>query len=563
MSVSRRFLLAVLTVGFVFGGSPAGAEESPEKPAEASRDAESWNLAAEELSEQVEALFVVPDVPAAVALGVSTDQVARPTTLIDAAASVVTLLTPSGDVRPGVAAEIAPFGLALAPIATWAEWRGTSYWRRLAESIRISFASVEDPEVDDEAAAQTLFGVGLRLSLVDTRNPLTDTDLYDTVHAATARALDRLGGRRLLRPSAGFGPATPTVTDELLEAAPALRSDLAGFAVRCRAAGARAQSEARTLLDAARPRFLVMKAQRAVKVLADAAEALATAADGLADQIKVRTVGGDASFQTVDEWTEQIATEAGALGEAWQRLELRLDAFATAAVSAPPPPRAGQLDGDEWAIRVHEALSAEVAELQSAALGFPVRAEPFFEITPPASSEGPVLADMRREIDQAFEDKAGQGHILELAAVTTFASEGVLGGDRGVDWRSFRSWLAWHWAFEHQLAFGAAFDVTARDVDQGKLLVDVRGGLRLDLGGGTTGVEGSVQLLYEARDLRSGDAAHGFSTGASVRVRVYGDFALGTSFFAARDDDATWTTALLATVDFAGKSTPFEIYESP
>jgi hypothetical protein len=125
---------------------------------------------AKDLDDALNELLTIPETPAAFALGVSSEAVAHPGTLRDAAAHVVAYVGPGGSVKPGFAAEIAPFRPLFVEydIDQWVT--RANVVAHLLDGFRVSLATAADPSAAAGADAPTLIAAGARLSIVDDRD---------------------------------------------------------------------------------------------------------------------------------------------------------------------------------------------------------------------------------------------------------------------------------------------------------------------------------------------------------------------------------------------------------
>jgi hypothetical protein len=111
--------------------------------------------------------FAVPEAAAFVGMGVSPEQVMRPATPRDFAASILNGLDPQGNFQTGIALETMPYLLLAAPYISMSEYR-TNYWQRFFTRMQLSFGTAKGIKDEDES---TRLGLGLRLTLFDLGDP--------------------------------------------------------------------------------------------------------------------------------------------------------------------------------------------------------------------------------------------------------------------------------------------------------------------------------------------------------------------------------------------------------
>lgn len=154
----------------------------PSTPTTQSTDAEArFKASAKRIDETLRELLEVPETPAAFALGLSADVVARPSSLKEVAGALKTIVGPEGKLMPGAALELAPFYRLITRDATAQKWV-SDWYRPLLSGFRLSLATASDPRATDSNNAPTLVALGARLG-VDT------TDVR--FHAAAVEALRR------------------------------------------------------------------------------------------------------------------------------------------------------------------------------------------------------------------------------------------------------------------------------------------------------------------------------------------------------------------------------------
>lgn len=142
---------------------------------------------AKQLDDEITSLLAIPEAPAAFALGISTETVAHPGDLRDAAAQLTTLLGPGGKILPGVAVEVAPFR-SLYEHRTLEEWQAHATWQdHLLDGFRLSIATASDPSARGVTDAPPLLSGGARLSLLDDRDYRHRPEFISGTRAALAR----------------------------------------------------------------------------------------------------------------------------------------------------------------------------------------------------------------------------------------------------------------------------------------------------------------------------------------------------------------------------------------
>lgn len=122
-----------------------------------------------EVDERVNALLEVPPVPAAYAAGIADDAVVHPGSLREAAATATSFIGTDGNLRAGVAAEVAPVRLLRDRRAiTGTE---TDHAARIADSIRLSIATSQVTNPAGAGPTGSAGGMtaafGARVALVD------------------------------------------------------------------------------------------------------------------------------------------------------------------------------------------------------------------------------------------------------------------------------------------------------------------------------------------------------------------------------------------------------------
>jgi hypothetical protein len=179
--MTRRIVwLAALTLVAAF---PAAAQEAA--PAPASQPAASSLQAALQAStniaeelRQVRAAMIdlsVPDSPAFTVLGLTPEEVSRPTTSRKLAASLLNGVDRNGVLQSGVAIETAPYLSFAGPTLTLEKYRGPGHYPvRFLSRMQFSVATAKASDEEDKAIRAAL---GFRFTIADFGDPRTDKDL--------------------------------------------------------------------------------------------------------------------------------------------------------------------------------------------------------------------------------------------------------------------------------------------------------------------------------------------------------------------------------------------------
>jgi hypothetical protein len=144
---------------------------------------EEYDRRTKELDERLDNLLAIPEIPAAFALGVSTETVAHPGTLRDAVAAVTAHLGTDGSLEPGLAVEGAP----LRPLFLKYdvdEWKEKPWWWQPIDSLRLSLATASDPAAAAGTNAPTLASAGFRVSIIDQRDYRNNSTFVRQVRTA-------------------------------------------------------------------------------------------------------------------------------------------------------------------------------------------------------------------------------------------------------------------------------------------------------------------------------------------------------------------------------------------
>jgi hypothetical protein len=118
--------------------------------------------------------LAVPESPAFVALGLTPQEVSRPTSARDLAASLLNGVDREGKLQTGVTIDTAPYMLAAGSKLTLREYQQGPYITRFLARWQTSFATVRASDSDDGSVRMAL---GMRFTLFDRGDPRTDTEL--------------------------------------------------------------------------------------------------------------------------------------------------------------------------------------------------------------------------------------------------------------------------------------------------------------------------------------------------------------------------------------------------
>ncbi len=170
--------------------------------------------------------LAVPESPAFSALGVTPDQVARPTSARDLATSLLNGIDRAGNLQTGVAVDAAPFMLLAGSTMSLRQYQEPGeYLTRFLARWQVSFASTKGGGAGDPSARVAL---GTRVTLFDAGDPRMDATLLGCLVREAARVLD------------SAPPISPMATSEEREIALAGREALVREGVGpCRDAAAR------------------------------------------------------------------------------------------------------------------------------------------------------------------------------------------------------------------------------------------------------------------------------------------------------------------------------------
>lgn len=142
--------------------------------------------------------LAVPESPAFGALGLTPQQVSRPTTPRELATSFLNGIDRNGNFQTGVAIDTAPYMLLAGPRITLANYRTGPYLTRFLARWQTSFASTKGSGSDDPSAR---FALGMRFTVFDKGDPRMDEVLVNCL----AREADRV--LKLAAPIPPFAPA--------------------------------------------------------------------------------------------------------------------------------------------------------------------------------------------------------------------------------------------------------------------------------------------------------------------------------------------------------------------
>ncbi len=128
----------------------------------------------------------VPDSPAFAVLGISPENVVRPSNPQELVTSVLNGVDRNGNFQTGLALDTAPYLLFFGKDVTLASYQ-QSYITRLLTRTQLSFATSKGTEQEDPS---TRLALGLHLTLLDRGDPRFDVDLqqtYDSIDAEIRR----------------------------------------------------------------------------------------------------------------------------------------------------------------------------------------------------------------------------------------------------------------------------------------------------------------------------------------------------------------------------------------
>ena len=137
---------------------------SPTAPTAPADNAQRFDASAKRIDKTLDDLLEVPETPAAFALGLSADVVARPSSLKEVAGALKTVVGSNGKLLPGAALELAPFYRLVTRDVTAEKW-ATEWYRPLLSGFRLSLATAADPRATDPDNAPTLVALGARLGI--------------------------------------------------------------------------------------------------------------------------------------------------------------------------------------------------------------------------------------------------------------------------------------------------------------------------------------------------------------------------------------------------------------
>jgi hypothetical protein len=131
--------------------------------------------------------LAVPDSPAFTVLGLTPEEIARPTTARTLAASLLNGVDRHGVLQSGVALDTLPYLALAGSVLNLDSYRGRNHYpvRFLARS-QVSLATAKASDANDKAMKLAL---GIRFTIVDYGDPRTDTMLDDCVGRAIALPL--------------------------------------------------------------------------------------------------------------------------------------------------------------------------------------------------------------------------------------------------------------------------------------------------------------------------------------------------------------------------------------
>jgi hypothetical protein len=129
--------------------------------------------------------YNVPESPALVAIGASTEQVLHGSTAKPATAQLVNAFQTGDKIASGLALDFSPYFTFHGKVESVQEYLRSRARRWLANTA-VSFATMQDPTGRDSL----LFGVGLRLTLFDSHDVLGDSVLAGQISRALAAAAE-------------------------------------------------------------------------------------------------------------------------------------------------------------------------------------------------------------------------------------------------------------------------------------------------------------------------------------------------------------------------------------
>jgi hypothetical protein len=146
--------------------------------------------------------LAVPESPAFGALGLTAQEVSRPTTARELAMSFINGVDRSGNLQTGIAIDTAPYMLLAGPGITLRRYQEPGqYLTRFLARWQVSFASAKGGGAEDPSAK---IGLGFRFTLLDRGDPRTDAMLLACLTREAARVLS------------SSPPVAPGISDEEL-----------------------------------------------------------------------------------------------------------------------------------------------------------------------------------------------------------------------------------------------------------------------------------------------------------------------------------------------------------
>ncbi len=193
----------------------------------------------------------MPETPAAFAIGLSGDAVARPSSFREIAGAVKTIVGAGGKLVPGAAIELAPFYRLSVQDVTAETWAAQPL-RAIFGGLRLSLATASDPRSSATEDAPTLVSVGARMSF-DT----TDPRYHKRAIAQLVEALVRCApGAGALAPGGGEGEVThgelapgceyPDIENRITDELSGVRTELASALVYADAPGTQQEVDLRS-----------------------------------------------------------------------------------------------------------------------------------------------------------------------------------------------------------------------------------------------------------------------------------------------------------------------------
>ena len=131
--------------------------------------------------------LAVPESPAFGALGLTPEEVSRPTTARELATSFLNGVDRNGNFQTGVAIDTAPYMLLAGPKITLQDYQKGPYLTRFLARWQASFASTKGSGSDDPSARLAL---GMRFTVFDRGDPRMDTVLVTCLAREAKRVLD-------------------------------------------------------------------------------------------------------------------------------------------------------------------------------------------------------------------------------------------------------------------------------------------------------------------------------------------------------------------------------------